>query len=186
MATDISSTRNKVARIIGGANANNNFGGAITADYTNGPRNGLIDFTMSSGSGTISKVSLFMYVGSNYSGGSGSVDAHQLTRTNWLQTGVTFNKYDNVNSWTTPGGDYSGTIIKSVSTTTGTTGWMSWDLLGGTSTNPLSLTWGSDINLIMLANSAAQFDWDTVTNLPYIEITYTSGAINSGSFFFML
>jgi len=176
MSVDTSSTRNKIARIIGGANANSNFGGSFTTDYANGIRNGLIDFTLSSGSGTISSIKLFMYMNNGY-GGTGNVDCHQLTRTNWTQAGVTYNKYDGTNAWTTAGGDYGATL--STTSVTTTNGWFSWDITS------LGLTWGNDANLILIANSACQADYDVVTNLPYIEITYST-ATTQGLFMMML
>ena len=171
MAVDTSSVRNKVARIIGGANAGNNFGGSFTADYSNGPRNGLIDFTMSSGSGSITSVKLFMYMNNAY-GGTGNVDCHQLSRV-WLQAQVTWNSYTTGNAWTSPGGDYGATI--STTSVTTTPGWFSWDITS------LGLTWGNDVNLILVANANSQCDYDVTTNLPYIEITYTAGAAANGN-----
>lgn len=32
---------------------------------------------------------------------------HRITQAAWTEAGVTWNKYDGTNSWTTPGGDYS-------------------------------------------------------------------------------
>jgi hypothetical protein len=163
MATDTASTRNRVARIIGGANANNNFGGSMTSDFTNGPRNGLIDFTLSSGSGSISAVKIFLYAGSVST--SGNVSCYQLS-TAWTQAGVTWNKYDGTNNWTAPGGDYGAAIA--TTNVTGAGAYFSWDITS------LGLTWGNDCNLIFVT-AAAQVDYDIATFPPYVEITYTAG-----------
>ena len=54
-------------------------------------------------------------------------------------------------------------------------GWLSWDIMGGNATNPLTLNWGDDVNLIgvVTAGTSTEIDYDISTNLPYVEITYT-------------
>lgn len=178
MSVDTSSTKNRVARIISNL-ATTNFGGAFTAgNFSGSTRNGLIDFTMSSGSGTISKVTLFLYSSGEIRSG-GTHSAHQITTTGWTQAGVTWNKYDGTNNWTTAGGDY-GSAIYTTGTISGTPGWVQFDLMGGSASNPLTLNWGDDVNiLVKVASGTSEVDYDTATNLPYLEITYTSGG---GSF----
>lgn len=41
--------------------------------------------------------------------GGGTFTVYGLTRTNWTETGVTWNKYDGTTNWTTAGGDYTAT-----------------------------------------------------------------------------
>jgi len=176
MATDISATLNKYARIIGGGNANNNFGGQITASTSDGPRNGLLEFSIPSGSGSITQVTFHAYIGYNY-GTTGDFPIHQLTRSNWTQSGVTYNKYDGTNSWTSAGGDY-GTAMKTISVlgsaSVGTK--VSWDIMGGSADVPITVNWSDTLELIIRSTTAgAGLDIDCTTNLPYIEITYTSG-----------
>lgn len=176
MATDISATLNKYARIIGGGNANNNFGGQITASTSDGPRNGLLEFSIPSGSGSITQVTFHAYIGYNY-GTTGDFPVHQLTRSNWTQAGVTYNKYDGTNSWTSAGGDY-GTAMKTISVlgsaSVGTK--VSWDIMGGSADVPITVNWSDTLELIIRSTTgSAGIDFDWTTNLPYVEITYTSG-----------
>ena len=49
----------------------------------------------------------------------------RLTRTNWTESGATWNTYDGVNSWTTAGGDFTTTNQVSI-TFTNETGWETW------------------------------------------------------------
>lgn len=52
---------------------------------------------------------------------------YQMTKGNWTEAGVTWNKYDGVNSWASPGGDYdAGTKIDVVTPSVGA--WMTWDI----------------------------------------------------------
>jgi len=44
----------------------------------------------------------------------GTFVARRLTRTDWTETGVTWNSYDAVHAWTAPGGDFSTTDQQSV------------------------------------------------------------------------
>lgn len=174
LSTDTASTKNKIARIISSV-PTTNFGNSFTAgNFGGSTRNGLIDFTMSTGSGTISKVTMFLYsTGEIRSGGTHSV--HQLTRTNWTQAGCTWNKYDGTNNWTTAGGDYSATVIYTTGTISGTAGWVSFDIMGGSASNPLTLNWGDDVNLLVkVATGTSEVDYDAITNLPYLEITYSA------------
>lgn len=176
MSVDTTSTLNKVARIIGGGNANSNFGGSLTSSTSDGPRNGLLEFTTPNLSGTISKVTLYCYVGYNY-GTTGNVYVHELSRTNWTQAGVTYNKYDGTNNWTTAGGDYNATAIEVTNVLGSASGWVSWDIMGGNADNPLTIGWNQTIELLMRTTTASVgFDWTaTGANKPYLEITYTSG-----------
>jgi len=172
--TATSTTVNKIARIISNI-PNTNFGGSFTAgNFSGSIRNGLIDMTMPSGSGTISKVTLYMYsAGELRSGGTHSV--HQLTRTNWTQAGVTWNKYDGTNNWTTAGGDYGSTIY-TTGTISATPGWVSFDIMGGSASAPLTLNWGDDINLLVkVASGVSEVDYTASGgNAPYVVVTYTN------------
>lgn len=175
MAVDTSSTVNKKARIISNF-ATTNFGGSFTAgNFGGSDRRGLINFTMSAGSGTISQVSLFLYSGGEIRSG-GTHSAHDLTQTGWTQAGVTWNKYDGTNNWAVAGGDFTATAIVTSGTISGTPGWIQYDIMGGSAANPLSLDWSDEVNiLVKVASGTSEVDYDMVTNLPYLEITYTAG-----------
>ena len=54
--------------------------------------------------------------------------AYRLTRTNWTELGVTWNKYDGTNAWTAAGGDYTADDGASI-TSPGTGNWAEWNVL---------------------------------------------------------
>lgn len=175
MAIDTASTRNKYARIISNL-PTTNFGGSFTAgNFGGSDRRGLIEFTLSSGSGSISRVSLFLYsTGEIRSGGTHSI--HEITTTGWTQAGVTWNKYDGTNNWSSAGGDFTATAIYTSGTISGTPGWVQYDVMGGSASNPLTLDWGNSLNVIVkVASGTSEVDYDMATNVPYVEIEYTAG-----------
>ena len=97
-----------------------------------------------------------------------------------MQNGCTWNKYDGTNAWTTPGGDYNSSYIDKVGWVNNSA-WYSWVLSGtGGSGTPLSLTWGSNVNILFRGldessgtSHMCNMDLSAGTNPPYIEITYT-------------
>ncbi|NTW31740.1 MAG: DNRLRE domain-containing protein [Bacteroidetes bacterium] len=180
---------------------NNNNGSETTIHLQSyAPANGwtgrpIMKFTLPSGTGTISGVTLNIYSlpGGYICGASGGVlNVHQITQTGWTEAGVTWNKYDGTNSWTTAGGDYSSTIInhftmRGASCNYGTPGWETpIAIVGGDATNPLSLNWGDNANLLIKdsqeTGSGANYDYtyfasreytiDTYKR-PYLSVTYT-------------
>jgi len=143
----------------------------------------LIHFTLSSGSGDISDVKLFLNMETNYTGGTGGyINVHELTQTAWTEDGATWNKYDGVNNWTTPGGDYDATIIDQLffDNADPTDIYYSWVLMGTGADNPLTLNWGDNIHLLLKVDdetraSAPDIAFKSKENAsdnPYLEITY--------------
>lgn len=137
-----------------------------------------IKFTLSSGSGTISDVKLNV---KETQGRSGIVmNAHQLSRTNWTENGATWNKYDGTNNWTTAGGDYSATIIDQITNTA--SNFNTFVLMGTGADNPLTLTWGDTVHLLIKGNDEVSGnntnfyskEYSTTGDRPYIEITYST------------
>lgn len=179
------STNNKDTMLISTA-ATTNYGSNSTVE-TRGEgsasvRHTLISFTLSSGSGTISRVSLFMYGTESISGATTTIEAHQLSaNTNWGEATATWNKYDGTNNWTTAGGDYSATVIHSKSWTASEAAYKQFDLMGGSATNPLTLTWGNAVHLLFTGTAAEKgIDFNTKengSNKPYLEIEYTDSTI---------
>jgi len=143
----------------------------------------VMDWTLSSGSGSISSIRLYLYcdgVGAG-SGMSGvQVDIHELTQV-FIENEVTWNVYSTGNPWASPGGDFSGTIIDSIVWPNDDNDvWRYFDL-GSGATNPISgLTWGSIVDLLIKFNTeltgyAAEYinSKEAGSNNPYLEIIYT-------------
>jgi hypothetical protein len=144
----------------------------------------LINFTLPSGSGSISSVTLNLYKTTNGGTNTGvNVEVHELTRTDWVEAQATWNIYKTSNNWTTAGGDYSATVVHSIAHTASNNVWRQWHL-GNGATNPISgLTWSSVVNLLLLIapesttpQQAENYNTkESASNKPYIEITYTAG-----------
>lgn len=179
-ATDTASTNNKDAYVQDAA-PTTNFGTDVRlyAGTYSAPTkifHSFIHFTLSSGSGTISAVTLNLY---NESGlGTATIQVHELTQTGWVEGEVTWNIYSTGNNWTVAGGDYDATVVDSLSPTINQ--YNAWDL-GLGATNPISgLTWESEVHLMLRRTTedvSRNYDtfWskDNASDKPYIEITYT-------------
>lgn len=189
-SSDVNSTNNK-----------NNYMTSWNTTYNNGsnPANGsiarrsypgisrsAINFTMSSGTGTISAVKLYLRSLATYTE-VGSTEAHELTGSggaNWTEDGICWAYYTGATAWTTAGGDFSATVIHSI-TDPELENWGALILLGTGSTNPLTLTWGSTVNLLLKQNdeTGSEHGWAPYFSgalsgyKPYIEITYSADAI---------
>jgi hypothetical protein len=112
-----------------------------------------------------------------------TVEAHQIRRTGWTESGSTWNKYDRTNNWTSAGGtDTSNDIYPDIVNSwarTSTTGWKSMNI-GSGATNPiLGLAWGSVVNLMLKPSAYASvydqefyYTKEAASNQPYLEITY--------------
>ena len=185
-ATNTSSVNNK-DNLIDQVNPTSNYGtspgfaSANDATLNNYYRT-LIHFTLSSGSGSISAVKLYLYKYADVSGYTcPAVEVHELSRTDWTEDGSTWNNYKASTAWTTAGGDFSSTIVDTTNSplSQGSYGWEDWDL-GTGATNAISgLTWGSEVHLLLKHPQAASkyytqwYSRDNASNKPYIEITYT-------------
>lgn len=116
---------------------------------TNQTYRALLRASLPVGSGTISKVTLYAYfLNGGTNSQSGNIEAHTLTQTGWTEGGVTYNKYDGTNNWSSAGGDFSATIIHKIANPSGA-GWKTWDLMGGSADNPLTLNWGDVVNILL-------------------------------------
>ncbi|MDH3588289.1 MAG: DNRLRE domain-containing protein [Gammaproteobacteria bacterium] len=115
---------------------NDNFG-KQSALYTDseaggsGPMRTLIQFDLSSipAPATIQFAELQLYLSLNNGSETDVVEAHRLTR-DWIEgtggSGVSWNSYDGVSNWSTPGGDYAPEIAGSF--VAAGTGWKTMDL----------------------------------------------------------
>ena len=183
--TDTSSTNNADA-MINSAAATTNYGSGTGAgsqfnvlnNTSNTKQRIVMDWTLSSGSGTISQISLFLYVSANSS--ASTVDLHELTQASaMVENQVTWTIWKTGSSWATPGGDYSATVVDT-GIPPAVTNWQQWDLVGGGSDNPMSITWGSNFDIILRFADESGASTRYVTyyskedsgNDPYIEITY--------------
>lgn len=196
--TDTTSTNNKDTNIRQ-EGATNNYGtdtfltfGRYDPGQTH---NALLNFTLASGTGTVTGVSINLYrldaLGWSSNANSATFDAHEITQTAWTETGATWNKYDGTNNWSSAGGDFSATIIDTAGAATNLT-WLTLILMGTGSTNPLTLTWSNAINILIreatgsnsraLGTPSREYITDT-TKRPYVEITYTAGGGDTSSFF---
>jgi len=135
------------------------------------------------GSGTISAVNLYMYQVSTRAQ-LGTVNVQSLSRTNWVDTQATWNSYKTGSAWTTKGGDFSATIIHHLAISADNK-WQVFILMGAGADNPLTLTWGDTVSVILkLAESGGGVqgnawllkDYTTESLRPYFLITYSATA----------
>lgn len=167
----------------------------------------LLRFTLPSdpnGSGsTITKVELQMYYYD--SNGSSAIDINVYEdnggddSAGWLDSQATWIHSESGigNTWTVAGAasDFSSTIIDTNALgATSTKAFESWVLVGTGATNPITVTWGETINLLVRAPSSASenryFEDSAATSAqqPKIVVTYTDPAgasVNANFFAFM-
>ncbi len=143
----------------------------------------LLRFTLPNGSGKITKVAVWLKSKTDLSDNS-SMNIYPMIQTGWTEVGATWNKYDETNNWATAGmgagTDYTDTTIKGF-TPNAAGEWTEIDILGGDSTNPLTLNWGSIVD-VMIRGHETSVNVDTgkifyskendAANRPYLEVTY--------------
>ena len=169
-------TTGKDTYIASGA-PNSNYGDAIGMDVLSDTRRILIEFNLSSipSNARITAANLKLYTTAK-SAGDPVTDIYRLNRS-WAESGVTWNKYDGTNSWTTAGGDFDS--VKWATTTIAAVGWSSWNI-----TN-LIQNWvnGSYSNYGMLVKSdttgsgtanIASSDHSDSAKWPILELNYTT------------
>jgi len=152
----------------------------------------LIKFTLPTLSGTISAVKLYLYQQWGWTPeGYSQQNVHSVIQTGWTEAGATYNKYNGTNAWNTAGcsgvgTDYNSTIICHY-TDVGGYGYRTFVLMGTGSDNPLTLSFGDTVNLMIKdSNETGSADLrginyypkENATNKPYIEITYTPPTTN--------
>lgn len=191
--TDTSSTNAGDVMILA-SNPTTNYGSTNYAEIRGtgaaDQRKMLITFTLSSGSGVISDISLFAKdTGTTWSGDA--LHAYKSLRT-FTEAGATWNTYDGTNNWTTAGcesagNDYDSTSLSNVTSGTASQ-WQQFAINGYAG----GLTWGSTA-LLMLQfepDSSAQdvaFHTKEATSSgdrPYLQITYTIQTPKAGLIIF--
>jgi hypothetical protein len=154
-------------------------GTALNAGYdgTNASR-ALLQFSLAAIPTTDAVLSakLLLYLGSASTSTAASLGAYQLTRA-WT-AGATWNTYDGTNSWTTAGGDFSGTAAATSNGIAATGVWYSWSptalvqgWVNGTIANDGLLLKEPTENVtnVLGFNSAA------ATNPPYLQVVHQQG-----------
>lgn len=184
MATNTSATNNKDTQLFS-TNPTTNYGSGTDLNTretaANGVLRSILHFTLPSGSGTISKISLFIKQNTALASPQ-NVYAHQLTQTAWVEAEATWNIYSTGNNWTSAGGDYSGTEIDNAAAP-GVGNFAELVLVGAGATNPLTLTWGDNVHLLLKTvengnstdKGAIYYSKETASSgdRPYVEITYS-------------
>lgn len=173
----------------------NSDGRIIVGDFGGGDNSrGLLRFTLPSdpnGSGSvIDLMELELYY---YDGNGTTVDINvyedsgNTPSTAWVDSQATWNVYSSGNNWTASGAlsDFSSTIIDTTAVlyNAGVDARYYWQLVGTGSTNPITVTWGDTLNLLVRAPSSAsenRYFEDTesagTSTDPKLIITYSLGS----------
>jgi len=126
---------------------------------------------------------LLMYLGSTTTSNATSLAVYQLTHT-WT-TGATWNAYDGINAWTTPGGDFNGTAAATINGIAAINAWYSW------SPTALVQGWvnGSIANDGVIVkeptenvNNVLSFNSATATNPPYLQVVHQQGGATPATY----
>jgi len=181
-----------VDSLIREGNPTSNFGGAPMLQVRSKKNNcrALLSFDFSSlpADATITQAYLKIYKYSEVAGTTGRTYwACRLTRTDWIEMGVTWNTYDGTNAWTAAGGDYTQTD-KSSATVPADNNWMSFDV---TALVQYAQSNTNKVAHFLLRDSvegesteyrsyfySSEYDVDT-TLRPILEITYTQPLITT-------
>lgn len=165
-------------------NPNSNYDGATmyVQNYPGSIIRVFAGFTLPSDpGGTITKIELYLRTVNGNT--AEATDVHEITTSGFDDAQATWNSYSTGNSWTTPGGDYSGTIIDTITPSTVANTWNVWTIQGTGATNPLSLDWGDSIDLLLKFNDESAnghyvgfYGDHTAGSEPYLLITYTEGS----------
>lgn len=128
--------------------------------------------------GTITKVEF--QVRTSFIYGSSTVEAHSLSRSDWTQAAACWTNYKASTAWTTAGGDFSATIIHSLTVDTDATDY-AFILMGAGSTNPLTLNWGDTVDILFITSVesgtlGAAWKNQSQSPAPFVRITYTPTA----------
>jgi RHS repeat-associated protein len=173
---------------IAGASPTTSFCGGTSLnagfDGTNASR-ALLQFNLRAIPTTNAVVSakLQLFLGSVSTSTATSLAAYQLTRT-WT-TGATWNTNDGTSSWTTPGGDFSGTAAATTNGIAASGVWYSW--------SPTALVQGwvdgtiANDGLIVKeptenVNNVLSFNSATASNPPYLQVVHQQGGASPGTY----
>lgn len=183
-ATSSDATDNKDSKLRSGSSADTNYGSddTVQVGYWSGEAiRPVYEWTLPDIDGTITEVTLNVYDNGG-TGGTVTGDLHELTQT-FTELGVTWNKYDGSTAWASPGGDFEGTVIDSVSVPNALNAYVTWYLQGGTADNSMSLSFNETFSLLLKMSSEGGAQYSGLATKetagtsqdPYLLITYTPG-----------
>lgn len=101
------------------------------------------------GANVVTDVVLYLYVITNPGQTDDTTEIHQVTRSNCVESQITWNKCNSTQSWTSPGGDYSATIIDTSASCNTDNSYLPFYLMGTNSDNPLTIDWGQQVDLLI-------------------------------------
>ena len=169
---------------------------ALNIYATNNKRRRIVmDWTLSSETGEISAIKLFLYKYYNTGDESFDVEVHEILESPFVESEVTWNarkqewdpeEEENVEvPWENAGcgspTSSSSTVVDSIPRTATINEWHNWDL-GPGATAPMSITWGSNFDITLRESTTFASDererfyskeYTDDTLRPYIEITYS-------------
>jgi RHS repeat-associated protein len=153
-------------------------------DGTNASR-ALLQFNLQSvpATDTVVSAKLLLFLGSASTSTATSLGVYQLNQV-WT-TAATWNTYDGTNSWTSPGGDFSGTAAATTNGIAATGVWYSWSptalvqgWVNGTTANDGLIVKEPTENV----TNVLSFNAATGTNPPYLQIVHKQGGATPGSY----
>lgn len=151
-----------------------------------GSNHALFNFTLPSGSGTITDVKLYLY---KVGGGTTALqyDLHKIKRTDLSIAQTTWNIYKTGSNWDTAGAtganDYDSTIIDTGNASQSLNSWTNYVLMGTGADNSLTLAWEDTVSVMIKPNSYpgdsnytqwASSEATDSSKHPYLEITFTA------------
>ncbi len=170
-----------------GAPTTNFCGGTVLNagfDGTNASR-ALVQFNLAAipSTDTVVSAKVLLFLGSASTTNATSLGVYQLTHT-WT-TGATWNTYDGSNSWTAPGGDFSGTAAATTNGIAATGVWYSW--------SPTALVQGwvnatiANDGLVVKeptenVTNVLSFNPATGSNPPYLQVVHQQGGSTPGGY----
>ncbi len=169
--------------------ANNNASAVLYCrDKTSYRRIPVTEFTMPSDPGTNTVTDVVLYYGLNTTNTANRiVGAYQILRTDWAYNQATWNIYKTGSNWTTAGAfgagtDYNSSVLDTQVINGASGDYFGWVLMGTGSTNPLTLDWDDDVDVVIRHTSYTNdlnyiyFNSSNApTTIPYVEITYEAG-----------
>ncbi|TMC54270.1 MAG: DNRLRE domain-containing protein [Chloroflexi bacterium] len=153
-------------------------------DGTNASR-ALLQFNLSGvpSTDTVVSAKLLLYLGSASTSNATSLSLYQLTRA-WT-VAATWNTYDGTNSWTTPGGDFSGTPAATTNGIAAIGVWYGWSptalvqgWLNGTIANDGLIVKEPTEN----TTNVLSFNPAAGSNPPYLQVVHQQGGSTPGSY----
>jgi len=167
---------------------NKNYGASRVAQvgyYTHWVKRYVVEWKLPKAKGTISKVELFLYSRPIFSYLTQVVNVHILNQP-FVENEVCWNKCDKNHKWATPGGDFNNVVVAHYKASNELPAWHHWTLMGREADNPLKITWGDTVRLMIkttekLGRQEIYFTREAADNAytkpyrPYLRIQYGTG-----------